>query len=359
MTKIARRELVQLAEVYDPLKHLIAGWYISEKLDGTRMLWDGGVSRGLRTVDVPWAGIYHPKTMLLKEKIKPIATGLWSRYGNPIMAPDWFLDALPPCPLDGEGWAGRGKFQLCRSILGGDEPDHRWDQIKFMVYGCPSPVTLTRPGLIKSTQMFREIGEDALQWFLHNMQERCAPAYRFLQDDTAFINELTALEEALDGCNVAEVHTQHLLPNDEAAAIARATELVERWVAEGAEGGIVRSGTATYDVKRVKTLLKIKPSEDDEGTLVGFTAGKGKHEGKIGALVLDYKGKRLEIGTGLTDADRVFSSTTGQLVGGKDVAAGCRAERFAIGQSITFTYRELSDAGIPKEARFLRVRGDE
>ncbi len=42
-----RRELLQLAHTYKPDKHKIAGWYISEKLDGTRCFWDGGLTSGL------------------------------------------------------------------------------------------------------------------------------------------------------------------------------------------------------------------------------------------------------------------------------------------------------------------------
>ena len=39
-----RREFLQLAERYDAEKHDAAGRYISEKLDGTRCFWDGGLS---------------------------------------------------------------------------------------------------------------------------------------------------------------------------------------------------------------------------------------------------------------------------------------------------------------------------
>ncbi|MGO9107157.1 MAG: hypothetical protein ACLQDH_13660, partial [Dissulfurispiraceae bacterium] len=105
---MAKREFLQLADHYDPFKSNVAGWYISEKLDGTRCFWDGGLSRGLPPESVPWASVTDPKTGERKAKIKPIATGLWSRYGNPIMAPDWWLNRLPACPLDGELWAGRG-----------------------------------------------------------------------------------------------------------------------------------------------------------------------------------------------------------------------------------------------------------
>ena len=52
---MARREFLQLADHYDPRKHDVAGWFVSEKLDGTRCFWDGGLTRGLPTEQVPWA----------------------------------------------------------------------------------------------------------------------------------------------------------------------------------------------------------------------------------------------------------------------------------------------------------------
>lgn len=352
-----RRELVQLAKVFEEGKHRIGGWYISEKLDGTRCLWDGGISRGLPTEQVPWASVRNPKKPEeRKEKIKPVATGLWSRYGNPIIAPDWFLDALPPTPLDGELWAGRGNFQTLRSIVAGDEPDPRWDKVRYAVYGCPSLYTITQPGLIKDPNLYCEITDEAFQWAMHLMQD--IDGYRFHDHEQPFAVELLSLQETLEDCQVAYCHLQHELPASEAAAIERARSLLNCWVEGGAEGAIVRNPKAVYQVKRVKDLLKLKPSYDDEGTLVGFTAGKGKYAGMIGALVLDYKGKRLEL-SGMKDAERVFAVTSGPLVGGKDVGVGCIAEKFNVGQKITFTYRELSDDGIPKEARFLRVREEE
>src|SRR4030042_5487979 len=127
-----RREFLMLANKYKREK--IAGWWVSEKLDGTRAFWDGGVSRGVPTSQVPWANTVNPKTGESK-KVKTLATGLWSRYGNPIIAPDWWLNQLPTCLLDGELFAGRGRFQICRSIVAGDVPGPEWDQIRDCVFG--------------------------------------------------------------------------------------------------------------------------------------------------------------------------------------------------------------------------------
>src|SRR6056297_2593239 len=97
-----RREFLLLADTFKADKHNPIGMIASEKLDGNRCFYDGGITRGVDTINVPWSAIHHPKTGKVKDKIKPKATGLWSRYANPIQAPDWFLDQLPPVPLDGE-----------------------------------------------------------------------------------------------------------------------------------------------------------------------------------------------------------------------------------------------------------------
>ena len=63
---------LQLADTYNPDKHKIAGYLVSEKLDGTRCFWDGGITRGIPTDQVPWASTTDPKTGQRKSKVKPI-----------------------------------------------------------------------------------------------------------------------------------------------------------------------------------------------------------------------------------------------------------------------------------------------
>lgn len=60
----------------------LAGWFITEKLDGCRALWTG--------------------------------TEFVTRTGHPIAAPAWFTVGLPAIPLDGEIFAGRGEFEAAR-----------------------------------------------------------------------------------------------------------------------------------------------------------------------------------------------------------------------------------------------------
>jgi DNA ligase-1 len=353
-----RREFLQLAAKFKPLKSKIAAWMLSEKLDGSRCFWDGGVSRGMRTEDVPWSGIINPKKIgERKKKIKPVATGLWSRYGNPIMAPDWFLDDLPALPLDGELWAGRGNFQLCRSIVAGDEPDSRFDKVKYAVYSMPGSNVWTS-GLIKNASMYREINEEACMEFCR--ESRYAPDLTFEQELHTLRNYLTDDPEA-----PCYIHKQIRLPEDEAAARAALDSFMDGVMDRDGEGCIIRDPKATWTPKRVNALLKHKPVDDDEGTLVGFTCGRrtdrgSKHLGRIGALILEYKGKRLEL-SGLTNEERSFQLDADRQYAnehpGEDMPADTQGFLFKLGQRITFKYRELSDDGIPKEARYFRNRG--
>jgi len=176
MPEFPRREFLMLAQKYNPKKHTVGGYYISEKLDGTRVFWDGGFSRGVPTGEVPYANVIDPKTGGRKKKIKPTATGLWSRYGNPIIAPDWFLNLLPCMPLDGEIWAGRGNFQLCRSICGGDTPGPDWNQAEFAIFGCPPLDMIFSSGTIKNANMTQVISYSAFMTWAHS---RCPT---FLED---------------------------------------------------------------------------------------------------------------------------------------------------------------------------------
>lgn len=362
----SRREFLQLAKTFDPKKNKVGGWYVSEKLDGTRCFWDGGLTRGLATETVPWASVVDPKTGKKKGKVKPLSTGLWSRYGNPIIVPDDFLDLLPPIPLDGELWAGRGNFQLCRSICGGDTPDPRFGMIQYAVYGCPSINRVMQTGEIKNTNFHSKFDLDEIAKFIASCVESFRPDFVTLDEDCTFDHELLGLKDFLDGDRVY-IHRQVRLPEAEESARAMIEEVLNKALENGGEGVIIRDPNASWTPKRVGSLLKYKPFEDDEGVIVGFTAGRETNKGskllgKIGALILDYNGKRLEL-AGLTDEEREFATAASrrqaEVLPGEEMPSGTEGKHFKVGQKVTFKYRELTDDGIPKEARYFRQREDE
>ena len=143
---MAKREFLQLAHTFKPNKYGIGGWWYSEKLDGERCFWDGGISRGIPKIQVPWAN--NDKDNRYIEL--PVATGLWSRYGNVIHAPDWWLNQLPKIPLDGELWAGHGvKRQELHSWIKRLSPsDSDWEKVIYKCFGMPSLETILGDGVI-------------------------------------------------------------------------------------------------------------------------------------------------------------------------------------------------------------------
>jgi hypothetical protein len=361
---MARRELLMLSQPLKEAKHKVGGWYMSEKLDGGRCFWDGGLTRGLETHTVPWAGILNPKTGQPKKKVKPVATGLWSRYGNPIAAPDWFLNTLPCTPLDGELWAGRGNFQTVMSCIRKDVPiDDEWKNIRYGIFGAPDFKVFAQDGEIKNPNQLTDI-RGVLQW-LDNLDMEQKADWFTLTGGTSFAAELANLNEWVDNFNETTfLINQTKLPNDDAEAMSIVMERKHTIIADGGEGIFLRDPNSVWVPKRNYSGLKVKGCLDAEGVVVGFTAGAETEKGSkllglIGALVLDFNGKRLEL-SGLTNEEREFQGEGVQAYAtghpGEQMPVGMQGKMFKTGDKVTFIYRELTDDGIPKEARYFRKR---
>jgi DNA ligase-1 len=180
----------------------------------------------------------------------------------------------------------------------------------------------------------------------------------------SFDYELNVLNDALTAEGPIYLHRQKRLPINVEDARQAVEDELQAVLDRGGEGVILRNPDSPWLPKRVPTLLKYKPFDDDEGILVGFTSGRktdkgSKFLGRIGALILDYNGKRLEL-SGMAHELREFATEaavkTAKKFPGANMPAWVCAKHFQIGQEITFKYRELSDDGIPKEARFWRKR---
>ncbi len=84
-----------------------AGYWVSEKYDGVRALWDG-------------------KTLRF-------------RSGRIVAAPPWFIAKLPATPLDGELWMGHGTFDALSGAVRRTQPlDAEWQKVKYMVFELPN-----------------------------------------------------------------------------------------------------------------------------------------------------------------------------------------------------------------------------
>ena len=80
--------------------------------------------------------------------------------------------------------------------------------------------------------------------------------------------------------------------------------IVNKIWARGGEGVMLNSSIGKYEIKRSKELLKVKHTEEHTLEVVDILEGTGKFEGMMGALVVDYNGNKLGVGSGFNDAQR-------------------------------------------------------
>lgn len=220
-------------------------------------------------------------------------TQLITRRGNSIHAPPWFTEKLPNTYLDGELWVDYGQFEfvsgLARQLNGNDED---WLKVKYMIFDMP-----------KVSGVFAE---------------------RYKK----YVHLVSVLKQP----HIQAVQQQSF------ASRAQLDDYFDKVVARGGEGIMLHLATATHLAGRSPQLLKYKPYSDAEAVVIGYSEGKGKYQGKTGALIVRNldDGIEFKVGSGLTDA--------------------LRAKPPQIGTVITYRYQDKTKYNKPRFARFLRVR---
>ncbi|WP_111493190.1 DNA ligase [Marinobacter bohaiensis] len=220
---------------------------------------------------------------------------LVSRQGHRFHAPDWFTRDFPDTPMDGELWLGRGTFSELSGVVRKLEPvDAEWRQVHYEIFDLPA-----HPG---------------------PFSERVAAMQRLLQPSPS--PYLSMIEQTRG--------TTH------AALMGRLDDVV----AAGAEGLMLHRGDSRYHAGRNDDLLKVKKYQDAEADVVGYSPGKGKYEGMLGALVVERSdGRRFKLGTGFSDEQRAHPP--------------------AMGATVTYKFYGYTSTGLPRFASFMRVRDDE
>lgn len=341
---MANREMLMLAKNWN-WEDDLTDWYLSEKLDGMRAFWDGGITRGMRKEHVPWANTDKDE----RYRDSQISTGLWTRYGNIIHAPNFWLDALPKnILLDGELYAGRACRQSLMRAVKPIVPNSRaWSWVEFHVFGSPKPERFAENGKINNPNYSKYMDAYAIMRILHGAQ--------YLEANN--IGELyKKISEHCQGPMVAVKQT--LITKD-----LNIREELDQICNVGGEGLIIRHPICLWTPNRTGMLLKIKKLDDMEGTVVGYTAGQGKLLGLFGALILKLdNGKTLEL-SGFTDAERTIDTDEGSDWCKKNPGEKCpewiTTKYFPIGSRVTFRYRGFTDDGIPQEARYWRFSKEE
>jgi len=240
------------------------GWWISEKLDGIRAIWDG--------------------------------KNLVSRLGNIFPAPKWFTEQLPQNEgliLDGELFTKRGNFQETVSIVRNSGLNHEWKKITYMVFDIPS---------MKDT----------------------------------FENRYQYLDRFID--TVPSTHIK-LLKHTKCTGNVHLQTTLNSITSLDGEGVMLRQPKSDYVQGRSNTLLKVKNFFDAEAVVINHADGKGRHKGRMGALICKMEsGTQFRVGTGFSDA--------------------VRNNPPKIGSIITYRFQELTKDKVPRFPSYVGPRID-
>lgn len=215
----------------------VSGWLMSEKLDGVRGYWDG--------------------------------RQLLSKNGTVFSPPPEFLRGLPPFPLEGEIWGGRGTFQRTASSVSRQQPHPGWLRLKFAIFDVPAADGGFRARIARAEAWFAEHPSD----YAFVIRQTPVRDHNHLQEELQRV-------EALDG-----------------------------------EGLIVRQPDAPYRSGRRPQILKVKTYQDAEAVVIEHLPGKGRNRGRLGALLVERAdGTRFRIGTGFSDAEREAPPPPGTVI---------------------------------------------
>lgn len=292
----------------------VTGWLVSEKLDGMRCIWDGGVTRGRAASAVPWANPNESR----------VSTGLWTRLGHVISAPDWWIDKLPAMALDGELYSKTLRQEIM-SIVKRHVPDERWSKIILAVFDSPGTAFYTS----------RAVSETHFKRYIKVDTSYCAPTFFNLPYSEVYKN----LVQMLYQHPIARVLEQR--PIDDMRTLDQMLGLT---VNAGGEGLMARNPRSYYECCRTRHLLKIKRADDAEGTVIGWESGEGKLAGMMGALIVEMSnGVRVKM-SGFTDWERGIT--------------GDWPSEFPKGTIVTFKYNGLSKDSVPQFPRYWRKRVD-
>jgi len=221
---------------------------------------------------------------------------LLTRQGNIIHSPYWFTQHWPSFPIDGELWLERGQFQALLSCVSKHSAEIK------KTTSCWRDVRFMMFDLPKHQGDFNE----RVNQMQHLLIQAPSPYLAMIRQ--VRLKELSALDKKLN-----------------------------KVIANQGEGLMLHLASAHYQIGRNTALMKLKKHQDAEAIVIGHTKGKGKYQNQLGAIeVKTSKGIIFKIGSGFNDYQRAHPPKIGSI--------------------ITFKYNGLTDAGIPRFARFWRIK---
>ncbi|MCI2236405.1 DNA ligase [Helicobacter sp. CaF467b] len=243
---------------------------------------------------------FKTTTYLMSEKLDGIR-GIWNgktlhtRNNNPLNPPNFWLKNFPPFSLDGELWLDYESFEQTSSIIRTSNPHPKeWQKITYYVFDAP------------------------------NVCQNCT-----------LLERLDKLQKYLDKNPTPHIK---IIPQIKIQDKTHLQSYFQSILDKKGEGIIIRQNDSPYN--NSNHSYKYKPYMDSECKVIGYTQGKGKFKGKLGAILCqaNFKGelKTFKIGSGFTQKERENPPPINSL--------------------ITYKYNGFTKNNLPRFPVFLHIR---
>lgn len=239
---------VQLANAYD-LKYVDGkDFIITLKLDGSRMI-----------------AIKTDNEISFKSRQGKEIEGLIEIHGEMKKLPNGIYDGELLAIGDFEDSKQQFKETMKRSRIKGDKTG-----LKFVIYDY-----------IKKLEDFQD-GEDSTP---------CIDRKNMVQD---------IIKDRVSDSEYIEYLKPMYVGND----VSMITKYSQEAIKDNQEGIMINLCESPYQTKRVNHLLKVKEFHTLDLRVIDKKEGTNRNKGKLGALVVDYKGHEVSVGSGFTDTMR-------------------------------------------------------
>jgi len=285
------------------------GWIMSEKFDGYRALF--------RYED---------------EGSGPVGK-FYSRNGKPFLAPEWFLESMPPPDLlgqkilDGELWAGRDNFQLMGIVRKKKPIAEEWLKIQYQVYD----ITNGEGSFVERLKdLKRIVNFTQKSWVLR------------LANEDFYIPTDAKMDSPLIFASQIKITSEKMMKS-----------FYQDIIDNGGEGIMMKHPKAPYQNGRSNYMLKFKPSFDREAIIIDYRMGEGKYKGLLGSFICKPLINRDTYMSVDPDDEHIFT-----LSGMDDKIRRGYKNSHPEGTIITYECSGFTDKGVPRFGRYVRIRDD-
>lgn len=127
----------------------------------------------------------------------------------------------------------------------------------------------------------------------------------------------------------------------------KSMEEVERYhdmyLSAGFEGSVLYDPESLYEDKRSYDWMRLVPIKSADCPIIGYEIGKGKYSHTLGKIIIGFRGHRVKVGSGFTDAlrDEIWNNKEKYLT-----------------KIVKVEYKERTKAGSMRQPRFKGFRED-